>query len=290
MSLDKTTIKRIANDVKYLLNNKNNLENENIYYKHSDSNILTGYALIIGNIDTPYLYGYYFFKFDFPENYPFSPPKVTFLTNDGKMRFNPNYYSCGKVCLSLLNTWKGDGWTSCQTIYSVLIVLSSVLNSNPLLNEPGININDLNLEKYNFLVEYKNYQFSIIKQLDFLKKFNKSNNQSNNQSNNKSNNQSNNESNNESNNINKKYNDKKTNEYYNIILNFEEIMKISFNKNKEKIKNSIDSLENKFKTSYLNKNNNNIYINIYNLNEKIDFERIKNKFISILNDSFYKIE
>ena len=276
MSLNKNTIKRIASDVKYLLNNNNILENENIYYKHSDSNILTGYALIIGNIDTPYLYGYYFFKFDFPENYPFNPPKVTFLTNDGRMRFNPNYYSCGKVCLSLLNTWNGDGWTSCQTIYSILIVLSSVLSNNPLLNEPGINSNDLNLERYNFLVEYKNYEFAIIKQLKLLKKFIETKN---------------NESNNESNNTARKYNDKKFDEYYNIILKFQEIMKISFNKNKENIKNSIDSLENKFNNSHLSNNkDNNININIYNLNEKIDFEKIKNKFISILNDSFYKIE
>lgn len=283
MSLNKNTIKRIASDVKNLLNNINILENENIYYKHSDSNILTGYALIIGNNDTPYLYGYYFFKFDFPENYPFSPPKVTFLTNDGKMRFNPNYYSCGKVCLSLLNTWNGDGWTSCQTIYSILIVLSSVLNSNPLLNEPGINSNDLNLERYNFLVEYKNYEFAIIKQLKFLKKFIETKN-------NETNNEINNEFNNEINNT-KKYNDKKFDNYYNIILKFQEIMKISFNKNKENIKNSIDSLENKFNNSHLSNNKDNIInINIYNLNEKIDFEKIKNKFISILNDSFYKIE
>lgn len=277
MSLNKNTIKRIASDVKYLLNNNNILENENIYYKHSDSNILTGYALIIGNIDTPYLYGYYFFKFDFPENYPFNPPKVTFLTNDGRMRFNPNYYSCGKVCLSLLNTWNGDGWTSCQTIYSILIVLSSVLSSNPLLNEPGINIRDLNLERYNFLVEYKNYEFAIIKQLKLLKKFIETKN--------------NETKNNESNNTARKYNDKKFDEYYNIILKFQEIMKISFNKNKENIKNSIDSLENKFNNSHLSNNKDNIInINIYNLNEKIDFEKIKNKFISILNDSFYKIE
>ena len=277
MSLNKNTIKRIASDVKYLLNNNNILENENIYYKHSDSNILSGYALIVGNADSPYLYGYYFFKFDFPENYPFNPPKVTFLTNDGRMRFNPNYYSCGKVCLSLLNTWNGDGWTSCQTIYSILIVLSSVLSSNPLLNEPGINIRDLNLERYNFLVEYKNYEFAIIKQLKLLKKFIETKN--------------NETKNNESNNTARKYNDKKFDEYYNIILKFQEIMKISFNKNKENIKNSIDSLENKFNNSHLSNNKDNIInINIYNLNEKIDFEKIKNKFISILNDSFYKIE
>ena len=31
----------------------------------------------------------------------------------GSVRFNPNLYNCGKVCLSLLGTWsggRGEGW------------------------------------------------------------------------------------------------------------------------------------------------------------------------------------
>lgn len=28
-------------------------------------------------------------------------------TGGGKIRFNPNLYACGKVCLSLLGTWRG---------------------------------------------------------------------------------------------------------------------------------------------------------------------------------------
>lgn len=278
MSLNKETIKRIASDVKNLLNNKTILENENIYYKHSENNLLNGYALIIGNEDTPYKYGYYFFKFDFPDNYPFSPPKVTFLTNDGKMRFNPNYYTCGKVCLSLLNTWKGDGWTSCQTIYSILIVLANVLSNNPLLNEPGINITNPNLGNYNFLVEYKNYEFAIIKQLELLEKYKKETIENNNNNNN--------------NELIKK------NEHYNIILNFEDVMKITFNKNKEHIKNNINNLqnnlqnnlENNLKNININKETNIIYINVYNLSEKINFKNIKNNFNAIFNNSFYKIE
>ena len=27
-----------------------------------------------------------------------------------QVRFNPNLYNCGKVCLSLLGTWSGPGW------------------------------------------------------------------------------------------------------------------------------------------------------------------------------------
>ena len=55
----------------------------------------------------------------FTTDYPHSPPQVTYWTNGDNIRFNPNLYKCGKVCVSLLNTWRGDQWTSCQTISSV---------------------------------------------------------------------------------------------------------------------------------------------------------------------------
>jgi ubiquitin-conjugating enzyme E2 Z len=163
MSINSATIKRIAKDVKYIIANSLSLSSENIYYKHDEENIMKGYALIIGQHDTPYAYGYYFFEFNFPGNYPFSPPEVTYLTNDGSMRFNPNLYTNGKVCLSILNTWAGESWTACQTLYSLLLTISSILSNNPLLNEPGIKEGHNDVEKYNYLVTYKNIEFSIIK-------------------------------------------------------------------------------------------------------------------------------
>ena len=172
MSINNNTIKRIAKDVKYIINNEHSLSLENIYYKHDEENILKGYALIIGQKNTPYGYGYYFFEFNFPDNYPFSPPVVRYLTNDGTMRFNPNLYTNGKVCLSLLNTWSGESWTSCQTINSILLTLSIVLCENPLLNEPGVqeNNNDA-IEKYNYLVTYKNVEFSICKIINYIQNY-----------------------------------------------------------------------------------------------------------------------
>ena len=161
MVLSNTSIKRLVNDVKYV---KNNLDKDNIYYKHNEENITLGYAMIIGNEDSPYRYGYYFFEFNFPDDYPFSPPVVKFLTSDGYTRFHPNYYINGKVCLSLLNTWQGDGWTSCCNIHTILIILSSLLINNSLLNEPGIKNTDENIKKYDLIIGYKNIEFSIINQ------------------------------------------------------------------------------------------------------------------------------
>ena len=102
------------------------------------------------------------FEFNFPHEYPFLPPVVNFYTNDGSTRFNPNFYTCGKVCLSLLNTWRGDGWTSCQSIRSILIILQSTLNDKPLCNEPGINENHKDFNKYNNMIIYKNIEVAII--------------------------------------------------------------------------------------------------------------------------------
>jgi hypothetical protein len=72
------------------------------------------------------------------------------------------------VCLSILNTWAGESWTACQTIYSLLLTLSSVLCANPLLNEPGIKEDHNDVHKYNFLVTYKNIEFAIIKVVNIV--------------------------------------------------------------------------------------------------------------------------
>jgi len=155
----KETISRIINDVKEI--KLNPLHEQNIYYRHDEDNILNGHALIIGPKDTPYENGYYFFNFFFPSDFPYSPPLVKYLTNDGITRFHPNFYRNGKCCLSILNTWKGDEWTSCLTISSVLLSLCMLFTNDPLLHEPGINENHHEIQLYNQVIEYKNYSVAI---------------------------------------------------------------------------------------------------------------------------------
>lgn len=68
-------------------------------------------AMITGPKGTPYECGCFEFDILLPPDYPNSPPKVHFLTTgSGRVRFNPNLYQTGKVCLSLLGTWAGPGW------------------------------------------------------------------------------------------------------------------------------------------------------------------------------------
>ena len=99
----RTTVMRLLQDVKDII--KNPLESQGIYYKHDEADMLKGTALIIGPKDTPYENGFYFFKFEFPTDYPNSPPKVKYMTNDGETRFNPNLYVICEVVLCALSKY-----------------------------------------------------------------------------------------------------------------------------------------------------------------------------------------
>lgn len=151
--------KRILKDVKQIITCP--LTDNGIYYHHQEEDITKGIAMIVGPADTPYFGGYYFFDLTYPVDYPFSPPVVKYMTNDGKTRFNPNLYKCGKVCVSILNTWSGEKWSACQTISSVLLTLCSILNDRPLLNEPGIDQNNPDFVPYQQSIEYVNIDFAI---------------------------------------------------------------------------------------------------------------------------------
>ena len=72
------------------------------------------------------------------------------------------YIRTGKVCLSILNTWRGEQWSGCQTLTSVLLALCTVLNAEPLLNEPNITKNHIDFETYNEIIKYKNIEVAIL--------------------------------------------------------------------------------------------------------------------------------
>jgi ubiquitin-protein ligase len=166
-TISKETVHRLLKDVRQII--KHPLTDNGIYYSHDENDITKGYAMIIGPENTPYFGGYYFFMFDFPHDYPFSPPKVTFMTTDSVTRFNPNLYRCGKVCVSILNTWSGEKWSACQTINSVLLTLCSLLNDSPLENEPGQTKESPSYIPYQKSIEFKNIDFAICDMLNLSK-------------------------------------------------------------------------------------------------------------------------
>ena len=108
-----------------------------IYYWFDEADMTTGRAMIIGPPDTPYAYCPLVFTFKLPNDYPFSPPQVLIVTSDRKTRFHPNLYVQGKVCLSILGTWTGPKWSAVMNISTVLSSIQSLLEANPITNEPG---------------------------------------------------------------------------------------------------------------------------------------------------------
>ena len=97
-----------------------------------DSDNSLSFAL---NTGTPYEFGMYLFSVKIPDDYPFQPPKVKHLTTDGVFRTNPNLYANGKVCLSILGTWSGPGWTQILTLRTVLLSIQTLFCEDPLQNE-----------------------------------------------------------------------------------------------------------------------------------------------------------
>jgi len=164
--MKKNNIKRLQHDIVDIL--KNPLSEHGIYYTHDDEDMLKGYAVIFGPSDTIYRYGCYSFRFEFSTEYPFKPPKLTYLTNDGKTRFHPNLYRNGKVCISILNTWRGEQWTSCQNIRSILLMLVTLFHNKSLLNEPGITEKNKNFIPYHKIIKFKNIEVALLGSLDFL--------------------------------------------------------------------------------------------------------------------------
>jgi ubiquitin-protein ligase len=127
-------IRRITIDTKKALE----LTDHGLFWIPDESEITHGWAVVCGCEGTPYHGGAFCFEVRFPDNYPFDPPTFTYLTNDGRTRFNPNLYKNGKVCLSLLNTWQGEPWSGIQSLSSILqCIQTAVLNEEPLVNEPS---------------------------------------------------------------------------------------------------------------------------------------------------------
>ncbi|KAJ6520326.1 hypothetical protein C8R45DRAFT_954760 [Mycena sanguinolenta] len=99
-------------------------------------------VMIAGPEGTPYSGGLFEFDCFMPLTYPETPPLMHLrTTGGGAVRFNPNLYSNGKVCLSLLGTWPGrpeEQWSSSSTLLQVLVSIQSmILIDVPYYNEPG---------------------------------------------------------------------------------------------------------------------------------------------------------
>ena len=103
-------------------------------------------AFIIGPILTPYENGVFYLSIHYPTDYPFKPPKCSFLTKI----YHPNINSNGSISLDILQ----DQWSPALTIKKVLISLT-VLLSEPNPDDPLVP-EIANLYKSDIYEYYKN--------------------------------------------------------------------------------------------------------------------------------------
>lgn len=179
---EKYTINKITKELSSYRHSLPLNDNSSIFVRYETKNIRKLKALIIGPKGTPYENGVYIFDILITNKYPNVPPKLNLVTTgNGTIRFNPNLYENGKVCLSLLNTWSGTGgeiWNKdTSTLLQVLVSIQSLIFvENPFFNEPGYekNLNNKNFSKasndYNDKVRFNNIKWAICDVLENIPK------------------------------------------------------------------------------------------------------------------------
>merc|ERR1719192_1761151 len=154
-------------------------EESSVFFRFCDEKMTHAQMLIIACEGTPYSAGCFIFDVMFPENYPAGPPKVNLQTTGrGAVRFNPNLYNCGKVCLSLLGTWSGNSqgemWNpKMSSFLQVAISIQSLIFvPEPYYNEPGwerymgTKDGDRRSRDYNKVIERGTVAYAITEMLE----------------------------------------------------------------------------------------------------------------------------
>lgn len=93
------------------------------YLQHlycDDANVLVWHALLLPD-KPPYHLKAFNLRIDFPKEYPFKPPTVTFTTKI----YHPNVSESGQVCLPLLSKENWKPYTkTCQVLEALIMLVN----------------------------------------------------------------------------------------------------------------------------------------------------------------------
>ena len=118
-----STIQRLRKELEDLKNNPPT----NCSAGMVDDDIYQWQATIMGPESSPYEDGVFYLRIEFPQDYPFKPPKVSFITKI----YHCNINSAGSICLDILK----EQWSPALTISKVLLSICSLMDDqNP--NDP----------------------------------------------------------------------------------------------------------------------------------------------------------
>jgi len=139
-----------------------------VFGEPEETDILHWHGMILGPPHTPYALGMFHFDLKFPRDYPNTAPKVLITTTSGgQVRFNPNLYATGKVCLSILGTWRaehsGEQWSAVQSALSILLSIQSLMNDAPYHNEPSFETDDGSgdVQRYNDKILHETLRVAV---------------------------------------------------------------------------------------------------------------------------------
>lgn len=122
----------------------------------NNSNILE--AKLTGPENSPYKTGIFTIEILIPDNYPFSPPNIKFITKV----YHPNIDDNGRICLDLIKMPPTGSWKPTISLEGLLIAVRMLLES-PNADDPLMD---------SIAKEYKNnYEEYVQKAIDFTEKF-----------------------------------------------------------------------------------------------------------------------
>lgn len=167
INLSSSQVSRIQKEFQILKKSITLHKDASIFFCIQKNNVNKIRFMISGPKNTPYEYGLFIFDMTMPNDFPSKPPLVNFSNNGGK-RFNPNLYDSGKVCLSLLGTWRGDkgeSWNSNVSTFNQLVISiqAQILIDEPYFNEPGYEkeIDSENGKKMSYEYNYNIRQYTL---------------------------------------------------------------------------------------------------------------------------------
>eukprot|EP00331_Platyophrya_macrostoma_P026761 CAMPEP_0176444574 /NCGR_PEP_ID=MMETSP0127-20121128/23147_1 /TAXON_ID=938130 /ORGANISM="Platyophrya macrostoma, Strain WH" /LENGTH=2633 /DNA_ID=CAMNT_0017830115 /DNA_START=51 /DNA_END=7953 /DNA_ORIENTATION=- len=172
-SPNETKTKRIVKELNDLTNSLPIEHTNAIFVRYDKDKMDVMKSLIMGSAGTPYAHGAFIYDLYVGDNYPSGPPMCNLeTTGNHTVRFNPNLYSCGKVCLSLLGTWRGstnENWNpQLSTILQILVSIQSlIMTEDVYFNEPGYEgtkgstEGDLLNEGYSNIVKWANVKYAM---------------------------------------------------------------------------------------------------------------------------------
>ncbi|KAH6932317.1 hypothetical protein HPB50_004840 [Hyalomma asiaticum] len=153
-------VARVMSDIKELFTDPP----PGVHIAPVENNVANIHALVLGPADTPYDGGFFHFVVECPSEYPVKAPSVRIMNTDrGRVSFHPNLYACGRVCLSILGTFVGPGWTPAHSLRSLLLSIQSILSDRPYFNEPGMYVERQpgDSERYSRIVQHETIRVAV---------------------------------------------------------------------------------------------------------------------------------